>query len=174
MPLRPESTKANWRTAARVLKDANPSMTNVEIARLVGVSTPAVWKLFNPERAREMSRRDNARRHQAKLAWQNAKDHSEEGRVRCAVCGGLKGMGSARKSRSDRCLECIQSLAQTKQSIAEGMWADGWKLSEMAEVFGGVTPEYFQARRVSGWNLPHRRTPEQVARMREARWGLAA
>jgi predicted transcriptional regulator len=163
-----QETTLNWRAAAYVLREQNPELSNAEIGRLVGVTAPAVWKLFNPEKTRELRRIDNARRHQRKLEWQNAKDHSEEGRGRCE-CGSLRGAGAARR-RDRRCEGCIHAIAEVRRTVAEGMWADGWTVYEMADVFGGVSTKYFHSQKPRGWNLPHRRTAEQVARMREARW----
>jgi hypothetical protein len=64
----------------------------------------------------------------------------------------------------------VRAVADARRQLAEGMWADGWTIREMAEAFGiakdrmGVTLAHW---RIEGHGdaFPHRRTPEQVARI---------
>jgi hypothetical protein len=49
-----------WHAEARELAAANPGWSNRQIADAIGVTASAVWKVLNPEKALEMSRRSNA------------------------------------------------------------------------------------------------------------------
>jgi hypothetical protein len=72
---------------------------------------------------------------------------------------------------------CFEAIAAVTRSVTEGMWADGWTSREIADVFGHATLAWVPVMRRRGWDLPYRRTPEQVARIRagsRAAQGLAA
>src|SRR5688500_18136222 len=95
--------------AVRERKSADPSLSNREIARQLGISTSAVWRARNPDRVREA----NAQRREYKRAWENQRmrDH----RSRCDICGGLCGIGSG-KDPAQTCIACVRSIAETKDS----------------------------------------------------------
>jgi hypothetical protein len=145
--------RGEWHEAARIIRAAHPEWSYGRIARFLNVSEAAVWKVLNPERAREVVRRSNAKRRPAKREWDRA--HAEDRYDKCEC-------GMRKKKTSSRCDDCARAVAEARRQLAEGMWADGWKESEIREVLGT-----FQvgAARQGGWNLPHRRTPEQVARI---------
>jgi hypothetical protein len=157
--------RGEWHEAARIIRAAHPEWSDGRIAEFLGVSKSAVWKALNPERARVVVRRSNAKRRPAKREWDRA---HKEARYDHCECGARK------LKRSSRCDACLRAVAEARRQLAEGMWADGWRESEIREVLGT-----FQvgAARQGGWNLPYRRTPEQVARITagtRAGLGLAA
>jgi hypothetical protein len=159
--------RGEWHEAARIIRAAHPDWSYERIGRFLGVTDAAVWKVLNPERTRELNRRSEARpeRKAAKAAWDKA--HRESHYDECE-CG-------ARKARnSTRCLGCRRLVEDARRALAEGMWADGWTQREIREVLPSF---HLGAARQGGWKLPHRRTPEQAARItagtREA-MGLAA
>jgi hypothetical protein len=89
----------------------------------------------------------------AKAAWDKA--HPESHYDECE-CGAQEG------AQLRRAACCRRLVEESRRALAEGMWADGWRESEIREVLGT-----FQvgAARQGGWNLPYRRTPKQVARI---------
>jgi hypothetical protein len=48
---------------------------------------------------------------------------------RC-VCGASKGNGSK------RCLGCHQAVTEVRESLVEGMWADGWSIEQISQALG--------------------------------------
>jgi hypothetical protein len=99
---------------------------------------------------------DNCR----KRSFDDRKDRSPAGRRGCdnAACSALRGRGTARPGiAAGYCEGCVHAIADVRRTLAEGMWADGWLLREMAAAFGGVTKAYFSVMRANrGWDLPHR------------------
>lgn len=154
--------RGEWHADARALKAANPDMSYAEIGRRLGVTQSAAWKALNPARAKEYAARDNAipERHEAKKAWER-----ENHRRPCPTCSGEK------DRHSEACQGCMDATAAVRGSLTEGMWADGWSAREIADVFGHASAGFVGAMRARGWDLPPRRTPEQIARMHAARWG---
>lgn len=150
------SARGSWHALARQL-DAE-GLTNGQIAARCGVTASAVSKALNPERAREYNRRENAHRREIKTLW----DRENYQRIRKDRCE----CGTTKIKGSERCQECYDATAAVRRTLAEGMWAAGWTLGEMGDAFGVKGCKYFPAQRVRGWDLPHRRTAEQVARIR--------
>jgi hypothetical protein len=152
--------RTDWHAAARLLHERNPGMSNGEIGRLLGVTNSAVWKVLNPERTREMVRRDNARpeRRVRKTQWD--RDNYEHAYKNECACGEPK------MKVHERCQGCADATAAVRRTLTEGMWADGWTCAEIAAALGHSTNGMIPAMRRRGWDLPHRRTPEQVARIR--------
>jgi len=152
--------RGEWHDEARALHAADPDMSHAEIGRRVGVATSAVWKLFHREAARAWNRRENAEPHRraAKTAWDRNHQHKP-----CPECGG-------RMARtSDRCEACVSAVADVRRSLVEGMWAAGWTHGEIRGALG-VSGDVIGPYRARGWDLPHRRTPEQIERIHAARW----
>jgi predicted transcriptional regulator len=147
--------RGEWHEAARIIRAAHPEWSERRIAEFLGVSKGAVWKALNPERAREFNARSNGKpeRKAAKAAWDKAHPESHYDECEC---------GAQKARNSTRCLDCRRLVEESRRALAEGMWADGWRESEIREVLGT-----FQvgAARQGGWNLPYRRTPKQVARI---------
>jgi hypothetical protein len=69
------------------------------------------------------------------------------------------------------CVSCAQRHVEhpptAKRLLAEAMWADGATTSEIRAATGYLVQDL----RARGADLPYRRTPEQVARLRAGRWG---
>lgn len=147
--------RGEWHEAARIIRAAHPEWSERRIAAFLGRSERAVWRVFNPEAARAVAARSNAkpRRKAAKAAWDKA--HPESHRIDCE-CGAPKMRGSA------RCEECRRTVERASRALAEGMWADGWTEREIRAVLPGFR---VGAARQRGWDLSYRRTPEQVARI---------
>lgn len=141
--------RGEWHAQARAIKAADPELSNAEIGRRVGVSTAAVWKVLNPEQAKSIRQRDNHRpgRQDVKRAWDRANPQAHRN---ACVCGVDK------FRTSTRCEGCLQATADVRRTLAEGMWADGWSLRDMAQAFE-VKTAYFAGRRLrDGWDLPYR------------------
>jgi hypothetical protein len=158
-----------WHAEAQTMKAADPSLSNAEIGRRLGVGTPAVWKALHPELTKERNRWDNARRRPEKREWDRQWAHSEAGRGRCAnpACGNLRGIGAAKRradgepSRHGRrtytlgyCSDCVHVIAEVRQSLGEGMWADRWPAAALREILGVQVGQM----RLRGWDLPYRYT----------------
>jgi hypothetical protein len=145
--------RGQWHEAARIIQAAHPEWSYGRIARFLGVGKSAVWKVLNPETARVVNRRSNAKRNAAKREWDRAHKESHYDECEC---------GARKKRENARCIGCRRLVEDSRRALAEGMWADGWTEREIREVLGR-----FQvgAARRGGWDLPHRRTREQVARI---------
>lgn len=82
----------------------------------------------------------------------------------CPECGGPKCRHNA------RCINCAEDHRARRRALIERMWAEGATIREIREAIG--SPGWSAGvHRSRGWNLPHRRTPEQVARIRAGRYG---
>jgi hypothetical protein len=153
--------RGQWHEAARIIRAAHPEWSNGRIARFLNVGEPAVWKVLNPERAREFNRQSNAKRNTAKRQWDRAHKEARYDQCEC---------GARKLKRAARCDGCARAVADARRQLAEGMWADGWTTREMAEAFGiskdrmGLTLATWRRRGYAD-AFPHRRTPEQVARI---------
>jgi hypothetical protein len=161
--------RGQWHEAARIIQAEHPEWSYERIARFLNVSNAGVWKALNPERARELNRQSNAKRNAAKREWDRA--HAEDRYDKCEC-------GTRKKKTSSRCDDCVRVAAEARRQLAEGMWADGWTYREIAEAFGVSVDRMAVA--VAQWRkqghadaFPHRRTPEQVARI-TAGWQRAA
>lgn len=122
---------------------------------------------------------DNRERdRQASLDWKHRnrernraydREHAMDGQ--CAECDGPMSRGSD----GGVCRGCRAAQLRIRRETICAMWADGLTGSAIAREFGWTKTrlgvEIAQAR-ADSWDLPHRRTPEQVARIR-AGW-LAA
>lgn len=149
--------RGEWHERARQLAAAGHG--TAEIARRLGVTPPAVWKALNPERAREIYRRDNARpeRVVAKRRAANA------ARVLCEDCGRSLSPGSLWRSHH-RCHPCwrvrVRAERLERGRRIEAMWLEGLSLREIAERFGwtvnhlGVEIVWLRGQ---GLDLPYRR-----------------
>lgn len=150
-------------------------LTHGQIAARFKVTRSCVSKWLNPEAAKEYARRDNARpeRHQQKRAV--ARLHTRD----CVDCGKTLGEGTAwgYKKKTQRCRECFKrhEYETGPWPVLIRLWAEGKTCSEIAEALD-TTKAYvgvLLARgRAYGYDLPHRRTPEQVERIR-AGWEKA-
>lgn len=169
--------RGEWHEAARQLHETRPDWSNGQIARALGVTTSAVWRVLNPEKIREQDRRQNVRRRTTKREWEREWTRSEQGRGRCAnpVCGHLKGIGGNKSSRlCVYCHRCRLALADVRRTLTEGMWAEGWTVYEIEAALGvNSRGGYVGACRARGWDLPHRRTLEQIERIVAGRWNRA-
>jgi hypothetical protein len=153
--------RGEWHEAARSLRAAHPEWSDAKIAEWLGVGKSAVWKVLNPERTRELNRRVNAKRNTAKRAWDRA--HKEARYDKC-------GCGSRKLKVAGRCDGCVRAAAEVRRQLAEGMWVDGWTCREMAAALG-ISKDTMGSE-IAVWRrqghvdaFPHRRTPEQVARI---------
>jgi AraC-like DNA-binding protein len=129
-----------WHDDARALHAANPGWAYARIARDLGVSASAVQKALNPELARKYSARAEAKpgRQEAKRAW----ERTETARGRCERCGELRGTAAAVKGyRLCRPCEHLNraEIHETRLSLVEGMWTDGWPVREISETLGYAT-----------------------------------
>lgn len=156
-----EHTVVGWTPQAQALRDQGASYA--EIARVLGFSEHTVWKRLNPSRARLSAQRDNAKRRAVKQAQENERIRSLDYRGRCYACGGPMGVGIA---HDGTCRSCRPAR------IAEliDLWNAGLTTAEIGERLGrskyGVRVEISKLR-AKGYDIPHRRTPEQVKRIAE-------
>lgn len=136
-------------------------MSYSEIARRLGVTPSAVWKVLNPERARELNRNSNsnAARREQKRAW----ERDPKNRVRCRECGGVG--GALHKNISGLCQQCWyereHELVVARAREIERMWKAGWSMPRIQETLGWsrghLQSEMGRIRR-NGWaDLPRRR-----------------
>jgi hypothetical protein len=90
-----------------------------------------------------------------------------EYRGTCEVCGGPMGSGSAKKGRKS-CQACWDAGIELKRELLVELWADGLTHGQIGAAFGWtkghLSAEISRCREL-GYALPHRRTPEQRARM---------
>lgn len=94
-------------------------------------------------------------RGEAKNAW------DRENRPLCE-CGQPMGF------RSNRCADCRRADGIALRRLIEELWADGLTSRQIAEATGWKVRSmraYISGLRAEGANLPHRRSPEQVARI---------
>lgn len=141
--------RGKWRDQARAMHSADPGLSYAEIGRRFGVTRSAVSKLLNPDRAKIYNQRSEASpgRREAKTAWDRANYGKRFDWCEC---------GLAKLKISERCVDCLHATATVRRTLAEGMWADGWSLREMAAAMG-VKAGYFSVMRIErGWDLPYR------------------
>jgi predicted transcriptional regulator len=155
---------ATWHDHARRL--AAEGKSNVEIAQRFGVNASAVWKALNPDRAREIRRRDNSRpqRSQAKRAWDREHDRSPEGRGVCEICGEPKGIGCR---SGKRCQSCYRAEITARQDILRTLYEEGVPIAEIAyglEINKESISVLLIAMRKRGEDIPLRRPWKQKVR----------
>lgn len=148
-------TRADQLELARQMRAKGASYR--AIARATGLHISTVWRVLNPERAAEVVRASNARRHEAKLAW--AHEHDRE---TCPNCGGRMGVGSKRK-HTRLCESCRRSAERTRvhkrRERIQALWNDGRAIREVAAVLdstpGSIQVELVRMRK-EGWYVPCR------------------
>lgn len=91
----------------------------------------------------------------------------------CQDCGAPTDGSNGPDSAPTRCNHCngLRRAEQNRKDwephrrAVEAAWAAGLTCAEMCERFGWSNRVAISVLRQRGYNLPHRRTPEQVARM---------
>lgn len=163
-------TRDEEREEAKRLLDEG--LTLQEVAERLGYRNHAsAWRLLHPAEAKADTARDNARRRDAKRAWENEHDRGT------CPCGTPLVVGSRRRG-TKVCRECHDEMvavgtAMKRERIAE-LWAQGLKLREIAAVLGTtqhtITVDMTRMRR-DGWDLPRRHnwSPEGLERAQNAR-----
>jgi hypothetical protein len=127
-------------------------------------SRGAVYKRAHPEKAREYARRSNAKRPD--------RDRSEH--APCPQCGQPK-----KRRGAELCGACRNrqraAAAEVKNRLIERRWQEGRTMREIAAELGAswqtVQATISRLRERPDFDLPHRRTSEQVERMWVRRWG---
>jgi transposase len=110
-------------------------MRYVDIARQFGVTSSAVWKACNPERAAEMASDSNNKRRDARRDWDRAA--MRRNRARCETCGKPCGIGSGRNGhRPSQCQACVHNTRLTNATTIELLWAEGHTQHEIAAELG--------------------------------------
>ena len=115
----------------------------VRLCRMCRRASAKRWKDANREynraRDRERSRQPETR-----------------GICESPICTNLRGAHAlSRKGRRGYCIECLRAIRDVRQSLGEGMWAEGWSVREWADALG-VTVGYLGPARRRGWDLPYR------------------
>lgn len=112
----------------------------------------------------------------AKAAWQRANGGNRRVGARAEVkrrwdrehrplceCGQPMGRGA------ERCCDCQRADKAAYRRLVEDMWAEGMTARQIAGALGWkcANPNQYIVvlRNRQGYNLPHRRTPEQIARI---------
>lgn len=106
------------------------------------------------ERERGQNRRNGARA-EHKRRW------DRENRPLCEC-------GQPMRRGSSQCIECKRAADAWLRRQVEEMWAEGMTGRQIADALGWKSKnpaQHICALRRDGYNLPHRRTPEQIARM---------
>src|SRR4051812_9687183 len=98
----------------------HPDASGRDVAGAIGCAYGTVSKALNPAAATEWSRRDNARRREAKRAFNNEYRRTPDVRGRCARCGGLMGIGRNREGGT--CAACRTAAKEAKWERIEVMW----------------------------------------------------
>lgn len=110
-PAAQQGGEPGWRIRAREMHAVDPQCSISGIARELGVSVSSAWRALHPERAREMARRDNARRNTAKRAHENGL------RATCGRCGGEMGAGTRRVDGSRRNVGEVCAVCRTDHRV---------------------------------------------------------
>lgn len=142
-----------------------------DIAAELGVSKPTAYRWATPgnvERDRLRSKAWKERNAEQKRAYDLK--YLREHRGTCTDCGDQMGIGV---SEDGICKRCRRATRDQRCEVIERMWNEGATMSTIAEAVDwpmqAMRAEFGRMRN-EGWNLPHRRTPEQRARMKAARW----
>lgn len=146
-----------------------------EIGRRLDQSRSCIAKWLNPERTREWNRRGNSgrARQDRKNQWTRGARKDPSYLKPCPECGKPTSAFVWAVNEPAKCWGCIQGEKETRWVRIEEMWAEGRTMRQIAEQLG-VSMDWIKAdfgkMRKAGRNLPHRRTPEQCARIRNGRW----
>lgn len=97
----------------------------------------------------------------------------------CVDCGAATSGDGAYHERCGRCSgwragEGTRQRFMAQRTMIEAMWADGYTARQIADAVGWNTSHpgaFISGCRSRGYDLPHRRSPEQVARIIEASTG---
>jgi transposase len=134
-----------------------------EIGEALGVTTSAVSKWLDPEKAREWNRLGNAKRGPAKRAEENRLD----GRP-CPECGAPRKRGCAR--RATLCRDCRRRLIHEARVARRGRIGEMWRAGASRRAIAAAlqsTPQSIGVEiarmRGDGWDLPYRRKSEVAA-----------
>ena len=148
------STRAEREALARELRDQGYLFR--EIAEMMGVSTSTVDSCLNDPGGLRLK----------------ARKESYAGE--CVDCGARTNGNAGPWKASLRCIECngrVTAERERRRWLAhrvqiEAMWADGYTMREIAME---MRIPYYKTRvsqmRARGYDLPYRRTPEQVERI---------
>lgn len=149
-----------WQDKARAMKAADPTLTQTAIAEALGVTSGAVCKALNPERAREWQRIQNVRRAPMKRAW----DRDPLNRGWCRRCGALLGQHAKYQNKSGLCRDCRVFEWNWDRAIAEDvlitMARAGCSHRKIAEALGWTvaTVNVRQSQlRAGGVTVPYRK-----------------
>jgi transposase len=151
-------------TRARALRAKG--LTYAEIGTKLGVSTNTAYRWLNPgkaERDRQRARAWKARNREHLHSYDAA--YAAANARTCGTCGGpmhYKTIGTA-------CATCTQARRHERALAIERMWRDGLTVYEIADRVGWTKDRLgieMANLRADGYDLPHRRTPEQVDRIR--------
>lgn len=88
----------------------------------------------------------------------------------CVDCGGRTTGDGSYHLRCQRCNGIATAARQREEwapvkRLIEQMWADGMTATQIGHALGGSGPINQSSLRSRGYDLPHRRTPEQIARI---------
>lgn len=148
-----------WVIAARELRGTT-GMSYREIGDLLGYSQTAVYKRLNPDNARAISRRSNAKRRAAKRAWENANKRELKNRGQCQDCGGPMGIGVAHNGTCSHCRpKGISESTAVQGRLVEKWWNEGLSMREICSRLGkskGWLGGMMDCWRENGFDLPYR------------------
>lgn len=114
---------------AKARRRRDEGLSLQKIAEELGVTASCIWKWLNPERCREQTMLQNAKRNAAKRQW--AREH----RAECPQCGGEMGAGSGSPSRRRRiCAECVSDNARARTVRYIELRKRGMRNPQIAEV----------------------------------------
>lgn len=122
----------------------------------------ARWFKDNPERTRELGRKNQKKRRQTKgdemRRYSREYNRRPERRAVCTSCGALRGIDSA-EDPPGRCMACVEREFRELGNTVVKLWAEGLKIREIAERIGrssdSMSPLMDKLRR-RGYDLPYR------------------
>lgn len=141
-------------------------MTMQQVADELGVSKPTIHRWTTPggiehDRKRSQAWKDSHREETRAYGAQYDRDH----RGTCTECGDAMGIGVF---TDGICQPCRTAVRNERFAAIERMWNEGAKCGAIASAVGlsiNAFRSEFGLMRATGWDLPYRRTPEQVARI---------
>jgi transposase len=154
MTLAMPQTRAEREAIVRELR--NQGLVMREIAEIVGLSTSTVDAYLNDPGGHRLKAR--------KASYAGA----------CVDCGAPTNGNAGPGKACMRCLDCggrFTAELSRRRWLAhrvqiEAMWADGYTMREIAREMGLKYDKAMTSRmRANGYDLPYRRTPEQVRRI---------